>query len=70
MVNISTYSENPRPAKKRYFKRLQAHLAMLQMLFYPEQCMRKWLKLEGEGQQQRTGRANQTWKFHDQIASV
>lgn len=38
-----------------------------------EQCMRKWLKLEAkykevEDNNKRTGRANQTWKFHEQIA--
>ena len=46
MVNISTYFENPRPAKKRYSKRLFSEAA--DVVVSGEPCMRKWLKLEAK----------------------
>ena len=54
--------------KKRYSRRLQAHLNA-DVVVSGEQCTRKWLKLEAKYKEvkdnsKRTGRANQSWKFH------
>ena len=58
--------------KKRYSKRLQVHLNA-DVVVSGEQCTRKWLKLEAKYKEvkdnsKRTGRAKQSWKFHQQIA--
>jgi len=64
----------PKTSKKEVFEKIaSAFSEAADVVVSGEQCMRKWLKLEAkykevEDNNKRTGRANQTWKFHDQIA--
>ena len=64
----------PKTSKKEVFEKIaSAFSEAADVVVSGEQCMRKWLKLEAkykevEDNNKRTGRANQTWKFHEQIA--
>lgn len=64
----------PKTSKKEVFEKIaSAFSKAADVVVSREQCMRKWLKLEAkykevEDNNKRTGRANQTWKFHEQIA--
>lgn len=64
----------PKTSKKEVFEKIASALSKAaDVVVSREQCMRKWLKLEAkykevEDNNTRTGRANQTWKFHEQIA--
>ena len=64
----------PKTSKKDVFEKIaSAFSEAADVVVSGEQCMRKWLKLEAKykevkGNIKRNGRANQTWKFHEQIA--